>query len=97
MVTYTLFFVLGGCLLGAIQLVLGVAVGMWVRRPDRAAYQRGRHDMLQAGAIAKRLQTLANEMSSSVGAHRSELEQASQLLTADEVHGDESLAELVAK
>ena len=58
--------------------------------------ERGRHDMQQAGAIAKRLQTLANEMSSIVGEHRSELEQASQLLTADAVHGDESVAELVA-
>jgi diguanylate cyclase len=97
MATYTLFFVLSGYLLGAIQLVLGVAVGMWVRRPDRAAYQRGRHDMLEAGAMAKRLQTMANEMSSIVGAHRSELEQVSQLLADDAVKGDETITELVAK
>jgi diguanylate cyclase (GGDEF)-like protein len=97
MATYTLFFVLSGYLLGAIQLVLGVAVGIWIRRPDRAAYQRGRNDMLEAGAMAKRLQTMANEMSSIVGAHRCELEQVSKLLAADEVKGDESIADLVAK
>ena len=45
MISYTLLFVLGGCLLGAIQLIAGMAIGMWVRRPDAAADRRGRHDM----------------------------------------------------
>jgi diguanylate cyclase len=86
---------LGGCLLGALQLIVGVAIGMWARRPDAAADRRGRHDMQQAAAIAKRLQALANEVSSSVGAHRQELEQASQLLTADSQRSDDSVADLV--
>jgi diguanylate cyclase len=94
MISTTLVLVLGGCLLGVIQLVVGVAIGAWARRPDTSAYHRGRHDMQQAGAIAKRLQTLASEMSSIVGEHRCELEQASHLLSAD-ARGDESIADLV--
>lgn len=97
MATYTLLFVLSSYALGAFQLVLGVAVGIWVRRPDRAAFERQKNDMEQAGAIAKRLQTVANEMSSIVGEHRSELEQATQLLVVDAVKGDQSIADLVAK
>ncbi len=99
MISYTLLLVLGGCLLGAIQLMVGVGIGISARRPaaDSDAYRRGRHDMLQAGAIAKRLQTLANEMSSSVGAHRQELEQASQLLAVDGESGDESIADFVTR
>jgi diguanylate cyclase len=41
------------------------------------------------------LKALADEMSSSVGAHRSELDQASQLLKTTESRSDEALAELV--
>jgi len=95
MVSNTLLLVFGGCLLGAIQLVVGVAIGMWARRPDAVASRRGRHDMQQASAIAKRLQTLANEMSSIVDEHSSELEQASQLLTVDGAAGDETIANMV--
>ena len=50
---------------------------------------------MQASLIAKRLQDLADEMSSSVGEHRSKLDQASQLLTSGTDTSDESLAELV--
>ena len=95
MISNTLLLVFGGCLLGAVQLVVGLAIGMWARRPDSAASSRGRHEMQQAGAIAKRLQTLANEMSSIVDEHCSELEQASQLLTVESTPGDESIAEMV--
>ncbi len=95
MVSNTLLLVFGGCLLGAIQLVVGVAIGMWARRPDAAASSRGRYDMQQAGTIAKQLQTLANEMSSIVDEHCSELEQASQLLTVDGAVGDETIANMV--
>jgi len=97
MATYTLLFVLGSYLLGAFQLVLGVAVGIWVRRPDRAAYEREKNDLQQAGAIANRLRTVASEMSSIVGEHRSELENATRLLANDVIKSDETIAELVAK
>jgi diguanylate cyclase (GGDEF)-like protein len=95
MVDYTLLLILGGCLLGAIQLIVGLAIGLWVRRPNGAAERRGRHDIEQAAAIAEKLQELANEMSTSVDVHRQELEQASQLLTADSRRSDDSVADLV--
>jgi diguanylate cyclase len=96
MVSYTLLIVLGGCLLGAFQLAVGVAIGLWARKSDANAYRRGRNDMLQAGAIAKQLQALANEMSLCIGEHRSELEHASQVLTSDGEVANESIANVVA-
>ena len=95
MFSQTLFLVLGGGLLGAVQLAAGIAIGMWLRRSDPSEVHRGRQDMLRANAIANRLKALADEMSSSVGEHRSELDHASQLLTSTEARSDEALAELV--
>jgi diguanylate cyclase len=95
MISQALLIILGGCLLGAVQLTAGIAIGMWLRRNDSSDAHRGRQDMIQASAIARRLKALADEMSSSVGAHRSELNQASQLLTSAEANSDEALAELV--
>lgn len=95
MTSHTLYFVLGGCLLGAVQLLAGIALGLWIRRPGSTAARDGQQDILQASLIAKRLQTLADEMSLSVGEHRNKLDQASQLLTSGNEHGDESLTELV--
>jgi diguanylate cyclase len=95
MISQTLFLVLGGGLLGAIQLVAGISIGMWLRRGDRSEVHRDRQDMLRVNTIAKRLKALADEMSSSVGEHRSELDHASQLLTSSEERSDEALAELV--
>ncbi|HEX3598526.1 MAG TPA: GGDEF domain-containing protein, partial [Lacipirellulaceae bacterium] len=94
MVGDVILLILGGCLLGAIQLVVGVGIGLWARRPESAS-RGGNNDMQQAVAIAKRLQTLANEMSSIVGAHCNELEQASRLLTVDGASADETIADLV--
>jgi diguanylate cyclase len=95
MLSDMMLFVLGGCLLGAIQLIAGVALGMWLRRSDRAEAHRGRHDMLHASEIAQRLQALADEMSSSAHEHRSQLDRATQLLASGDAQSDESLAELV--
>jgi diguanylate cyclase len=95
MVTHTLLLILGGCLLGALQLFVGLAIGLWVRRPSGAAERRGRHDIEQAAAIAEKLQELANEMSTSVDVHRQELEQASQQLVADSQRSDDAVADLV--
>ncbi|MEX0613459.1 MAG: hypothetical protein WD229_15180, partial [Pirellulales bacterium] len=97
MISYSMFFILGGCLLGAIQLMAGIAIGLWLRRADRAEAHCGQQDMVRASEIAKRLQALADEMSSSVGEHRSRLDQASQLLNSDDGRTDESLAELVVE
>jgi diguanylate cyclase len=95
MISQTLFLVLGGGLLGAVQLAAGIAIGMWLRRADTSELHRSRQDMLRANAIANRLKALADEMSSSVGEHRSELDHASQLLNSTEARSDEALAELV--
>jgi diguanylate cyclase len=45
--------------------------------------------------IAKRLKALADDVSTSVGEHRTQLDQASRILTSDERRTDEALAELV--
>jgi diguanylate cyclase len=95
MISQTLLLILGGCVLGAIQLIAGIAIGMWLRRTDASAAHRGRQQMFQANIIAHRLKTLADEMSSSVGEHCSELDQASQLLISPGTRSDEALAELV--
>ncbi len=95
MMSNTLIFVVGGCLIGAVQVAVGIALGIWARRGSSGGSGYGRHDLLQASLIAKRLQNLADEMSSSVGEHRSKLDQASQLLTSGADTSDETLAELV--
>jgi diguanylate cyclase (GGDEF)-like protein len=95
MISSTLLLVLGGCVLGIIQLLAGIGIGMWLRRDDTAAAQRNRQDMIQASRIAKRLQALADDVSSSVGQHASHLEQATKTLTSDSGRTDEALAELV--
>jgi diguanylate cyclase len=95
MMSHTLIFIMGGCLIGAVQLVVGIALGMWARRGSSAGSGHGRHDLMQTSLIAKRLQDLADEMSSSVGEHRSKLDQASQLLTSGTDTSNESMAELV--
>lgn len=95
MTSHTLLFVLGGCVLGGVQLIAGIALGMWIRRTDTADTGNNHQDMIQASAIAKRLQALTDDMSSSVGEHRSKLEQATQLLRASDDENDHALAEVV--
>lgn len=95
MISNTLLLVLGGCLLGAVQLFVGVAIGLWTRRPDSIATKHGRVEMQRAGAIAKRLQNLATEMSSIIIEHCSELEQASQMLAVDGSQSDEPIPDAV--
>src|SRR4051794_36997061 len=92
MTTHTLMIVLGGCLLGAVQMIAGVALGMWMRRSTGRGNQ---HDLMQASLIAKRLQTLADEMASSAQEHRSKLDDASQLLTSGHSGKDQAMTELV--
>jgi len=95
MLSQSTLLILGGCLLGTIQLIAGVAIGIWIRRADKSEADRGRHAMLHANAIAKRLKALAGEMSTSALEHRSQLEQASQMLKSDDGGNDSVLAELV--
>src|SRR5262245_57346224 len=95
MTSNTLICVLGGCLLGVIQLVVGVVIGLWLRRGPSESKSDNPQDMMQASLIAQRLQHLTDEMSSCVGEHRSTLDRASQLLTSGGEVGNEQLAELV--
>src|SRR4051794_21557456 len=95
MTSHLLVIVLGGCLLGAIQLVAGIALGMWLRRDSGGNARGNHHDLLQASLIAKRLQQLTDEMASCVGEHRNKLDKASHLLTSGGDHNDEALTELV--
>ena len=95
MTIHALIFLLCAFVFGAIQMFVGVAIGIRVRRSNAAVDNRNRHSLQQAGAIAKRLQRMASEMSSIVGAHRSELEHASQMLAVDSGSVDESAADLV--
>ena len=97
MLSQTTYLVLGGCLLGALQLVAGIAIGIWIRRSAGAGGDDTSHEMLQASLIAERLKGLADEMSTSAHAHRSELDRASQLLTSEDNRTDEALAEMVVE
>jgi diguanylate cyclase (GGDEF)-like protein len=93
--SHTLLFILGGCLLGAIQLMVGMTIGIWVRRGSSADSRSGQQDMIQVSLIAKRLQKLADEMSSTLGEHCTRLDKASVLLTTSETKPNEVLAEMV--
>lgn len=95
MVGNSLLLILGGCLLGAIQLIVGVLIGIWVHRPAPASSTRGRYDMQEASSIARRLRTLANEMASVVDEHVSELQHANEILTVDGVYQSEALPDAV--
>lgn len=90
-----LLVILGGCVLGIFQLVAGVALGMWLRRSETSASPQSQQEMAQAGAIIKRLQELASEMTCSIGEHRSTIDEATKTLTSDESKSDPALAELV--
>jgi diguanylate cyclase len=83
--------VLGGCLLAGLQLAIGAVIGYWFRRPKQ---EPNVPNIYETGAIAKRLQELALEMSSSVGDHVHQLRQATKQLTASDSGGTE-IAELV--
>jgi diguanylate cyclase (GGDEF)-like protein len=95
MISQTLLLILGGCLLGAFQMTAGIAIGMWLRRTKAPTPKSGRQEMIHASEIAKRLQSLADDMSSSVGEHRARLDNASQLLSSNEGRSGQALAELV--
>lgn len=95
MIYPTLTIVLVGCLLGAVQLTIGIAIGMWLRRGDKAVAQRGRQDLMSANRIAQRLQALAGEVSTSVGEHQHRIEKASRLLSSESGRDEESITELV--
>ncbi len=95
MASQTTLFILGGCLLGLFQLLVGISIGVWIRR-SRAEVQRERAEIQQASMIAEQLKLLADEMSSSAIEHRTQLEQASRQLQSDAEEGETGVATVVA-
>ena len=95
MVSNALLLVLGGCLLGALQLIVGVLIGLWARGPAHSANGRGRYDLQEASSIARKLRRLANEMATVVDDHVSELRQANEILTIDGIQPTEELPDAV--
>jgi diguanylate cyclase len=75
--------------------MVGIAIGIWLRRGDKAAAKRGHQEMLNASRIAQRLQALAGEVSTSVGEHQLRMEQASEILSSEATRDGESITELV--
>ncbi len=95
MVSETTLLVLGGCLLGAIQLLAGIAIGLWLRRLDSGDANHGSQSMVQASLAAERLKSVTDELSTSAHEHRSQLARATELLTSGTSRSDGELAEVV--
>ena len=87
--------VISGCLLGAILMLIGMAVGMWMARGAATSLLDGRREIHQARLIASRLQQLTNDVSSIVDEHRGQIDQAIQQLASTRHQDHESLAKLV--
>ena len=69
----TLLIIFAGCLLGAVQLGLGVLIGMWLRRPDARSRQA---DLSRARTLALQLHGLTQRIGSQVSDHRLRFEAA---------------------
>lgn len=88
----TLQLILGGSLLGVLQIAAGVAFGLWLRRPggdDRDA------DLLRAHEIAHNLHDLTHQISGTMDNHRSRFEAAEQTLLAHSKDKQQPTTELV--
>ncbi|WP_425396937.1 GGDEF domain-containing protein [Aeoliella sp.] len=75
--TNTVLIILGGCLLGALQLVVGVAIGWWLRRPAPGSRDV---DLGRARSLALELHGLTQSIGMRVADHRSRFEAASARL-----------------
>jgi diguanylate cyclase len=95
MISSAWLFVIGGCLLGVVQLATGVFIGLWLRRRDHAAAQDAQQRLQGADLIAERLRKLTDEVSLSVGEHQAQIQCANDVLTSESKKTGESLAELV--
>ncbi len=95
MMNSTFEIVIAGCLLGALQLGVGVSIGLWLRRGNRAVVNRGHQEMVDAGRIAQRLQALTGEVSSSLGVHKANIEKASETLANNTAADGKTITELV--
>ena len=76
----TLTIILSGCLLGAIQLIAGVAIGMWLRRPS---VRKRDADLCRARSLALGLHGLTHNLGSAISEHQSRFEDAEKKLAAE--------------
>lgn len=95
MIVFDWPLIVSGCLLAAILMLVGMAVGMWLARGAKASLLDGRREMHQARLIASRLQQLTNDVSSIVDEHRGQIDQAIQQLATTRHRDHESLAKMV--
>jgi diguanylate cyclase len=65
--TSTFILLVGGCALGVLQFMAGVAAGMWFRR---SAALQGQADLRRAQRLAANLQGLTQDLGVSVGEHQ---------------------------
>lgn len=69
----TLLFVVAGCLLGVVQLAVGVGIGMWLRRPKAKSRDT---DLRRARSLALELHGLTQRVGGHVAEHRARFEAA---------------------
>ena len=67
----TLLFVIAGCLLGLVQLAAGIAIGVWLRRPDSGNRDA---DLRRTRSLALELHSLTQHIGSQVATHRERFE-----------------------
>ena len=83
-----------GCLVGLVQLVLGMGIGIWLARPRRAAADTdGDHE--QARELAQRLSLLTGSLNYNVEAHRSRIGKLKQQLELAPADTSSPLTDLV--
>lgn len=90
--TPTFLLLIVGCGLGIVQLLAGLALGLWLRRPGSDA----RHaDLVRAQRLAASLQGLTQDLGKAVSQHRSRFEAAQARLAAEPVGGHLPTTDLV--
>lgn len=75
----TLTILVGGCLLGAVQLIVGIAIGMRLRRSPVAS---GNIDSRRARSLALGLHSVSYQLGSAITGHTEKFEQMEQKLNA---------------
>ena len=87
--------VLLGCLLGVVQLCLGVGVGLWIGRSGRTRTTDVNADAEQARQLAQRLSLVTGSLSYNVSAHRNRIDQLHGQLAAVPTDETSPLTDLV--
>jgi len=75
----TLTIIVGGCLLGAVQLVVGIVIGLRLRRPTAGS---ANIDSRRARSLALGLHSISYKLGSAITGHAEKFEQMEQKLNA---------------